>query len=191
MNPVQTLVVILAAAGLFAILFPPQGIEVAYDRQARGHKLSLSLESQWGDFEITGDFGALITDTGEIRPDLSFSVDLTPRAPSPFRLETLPQIRFSLESPEGLLVGRGQEIHVGDLVAVRDPKEYEEIKLALAQGPDPALREELERRMRAQEVRSLISGEVVYIQLTQEGDALSVVLYVQRQRTPEYTKEGG
>jgi hypothetical protein len=188
MNPVQTLVVILAAASLFAALFTLQGIEVDYDRQARGHKLSLSLESQWGDFEITGGFGALLTDQGEVRPDLSLSVDLTPSPPSPFRLETLPQIRFSLQSPEGLLVTQGQEIQVGDLVAVRDPQEYEQIRMALADEPDPALKEELQKRLQAQEIRSLLSGEVVHIGLFQDGGELTVILYVQMQRTPEISK---
>jgi hypothetical protein len=178
MIQIQPLLIILALAGLFAALFPPQGIELDYDRQARGHKLSLSLESQWGDFEITGGFGALITDQGEIRPDLSFGVDLSPRAPSPFRLETLPQIRFELASPEGLQVVRGQEIRVGDLVAVQDPQEYEQIQMALADEPDPALQEELIKRLKAQEVRSLLAGVVVHIGLFQDSETLTVVLYV-------------
>jgi len=157
-----------------------EGVELDYDRQARGHKLTLSLDAG----AVEGVFGALITDEGEVRPDLKLSVDLSPSPPSLFRLEVLPQIRFRLKSPEGLLVREGREIGIGELVAVYDPAEYEEIKLALADA-DPALREELQRRLQAQEIRSLLAGEIVHISLVQDGDELAVVLYVELKRTPE------
>jgi hypothetical protein len=184
MTPIPTLLLILAAVGLFVTLFPPSGVEVDYDRQVKGHKLVLSLESQWGDLKLQGDFGALITDQGEVRPDLAFKVDLTPKPPSPFRLETLPQIRFELVSPEGLLVAKGQKVRIGDLLAVRDPQEYERIQEALQQAQDEALLTELKRRLRGQEVRSLLEGKVVHIGLFQEGGRLSVVLYVAKGERP-------
>jgi hypothetical protein len=181
MTPIQTLLLILAAAGLFATLWPPSGVEVSYDRQVNGHKLVLSLESRWGDLKLQGDFGARLTDGGEVRPDLSFQVDLTPRPPSPFRLETLPQIRFEITSPEGLLVAKGQEVRLGDLLAVRDPEEYRRIQEALAQAraqEDGDLIPELERRLREQEVRSLLEGVIVHLGLVQEDSHLAVVLYI-------------
>jgi hypothetical protein len=178
---VQALLWLVAAVGLFAMLFPPSGVEVNYDRQTRGHKLVLSLESRWGDFRLQGDFGALFADSGEVRPDVSFKVDLSPRAPSPFRLETLPQIRFEIVTPAGLRVERGREVRIGDLVAVRDPQEYERIRAALEENSklDPELKGELLKRLHAQEVRSLLEGLIVHVGLFQDGERLTVVLYVQ------------
>jgi len=181
MAPIQTLLLLLAAAGLFATLWPPSGVEVNYDRQVKGHKLVLSLESRWEDLSLQGDFGALITEQGEVRPDLAFRVDLTPRSPSPFKLETLPQIRFELLSPEGLQVSKGQEVRIGDLLAVRDPEEYERIREALKQAQEEELRAELKRRLREQEVRSLLEGVIVHIGLFQDAGTLTVVLYLARE----------
>ncbi len=174
------MLVVLAAAG-FAALFGVQAVDLDYDRQVRGHKLVLTLDAEYGPFELRGEFGATFEDDGGIRPQLGLSLKPRPQAPSPFRLETLPQLRFDVLSLEGLRVRPGQVVAVGDLVAVRDPQEYERILQALeqaAQDGDEELKQELLRRKEAQEVRSLLQGEVVHISMIQDGPKLSVVVYV-------------
>ncbi len=174
------LLVVLAAAG-FAALFGVEAVDLDYDRQVRGHKVVLTLETGWEAFELSGEFGAVFQDDGKVRPQLGLSLKPKPQAPSPFRLETLPQLRFDVLSLDGLRVRVGEVIEVGQLVAVRDPQEYERILQALEQAQvdgDEELKKELLKRKEAQEVRSLLRGEVVHISMIQDGPRLSVVVYV-------------
>ena len=183
--------VMLAAAG-FAALFGVQAVDLDYDRQVRGHKVVLTLDTEYGPFELSGEFGVTFQDDGEIRPQLGLSLKPRPSSPSPFRLETLPQLRFEIFSLEGLRVSLGQFVNVGDLVAVRDPEEYEAILQALAQAAqdgDEELQQELLRRKEAQEVRSLMAGEVMHIGLFQDGPKLSVIVYLSPLPPPAPTPE--
>ena len=177
--PLWMVMVLLAAA--FAALFGVEAVDLDYDRLVKGHKVVLTLETESGPFEFQGEFGAVFQDDGRVRPQLGLSLKPKPQVPSPFRLETLPQLRFEIFSLEGLQVRVGQFVNVGDRVAVRDPEEYERILRALEQAAsdgDEKLIEELQRRKEAQEVRSLLAGEVVHIGLFQDGPKLSVVVYL-------------
>ncbi len=174
------MLVVLAAAG-FAALFGVEAVDLDYDRLVKGHKVVLTLDTESGPFELSGEFGVTFQDDGRVRPQLGLSLKPKPSSPSPFRLETLPQLRFEIFSLEGLRVGVGDRIEVGDLVAVRDPEEYENILQALQQAAadgDQELEQELLRRKEAQEVRSLLEGEVVHIGLFQDGPKLSVIVYL-------------
>ena len=186
------MVVVLLAGG-FAALFGVQGVDLRYDRQVRGHKAVLTLDTEYQGFDLRGEFGAVFEDSGRVRPSVGLRVDLTRSSPSPFRLETLPQLRFQLFSLTGLRVRVGNRVRVGELVAVRDPEEYGRILQALEQAAadgDEKLVEELQRRKKAQEVRSLLAGEVVHIGLFQDGPKLTVVVYLSPVPTSE-PQEGG
>lgn len=174
------MVVVLLASG-FALLFGVEGIDLDYDRQVRGHKVVLTLETEWRGLDLEGEFGAVFEDSGRVRPSVGLKVDLSPSSPSPFRLETLPQMRLEILSPEGLRVRVGDRVQVGEVVAVRDPGEYEQILKALdaaLEDGEEELAQELRRRKEAQEIRSLLEGEVVHLGLYQDGQTLTVVIYL-------------
>ena len=186
-------IVVLLASG-FALLFGVQGVDLSYDRQVRGHKVVLTLDAEWRGLDLRGEFGAVFEDSGRVRPSVGLRVDLTPSSPSPFRLETLPQLRFELFSLEGLQVRPGDLVRVGELVAVRDPEEYSQILQALDRAQadgDEELIQELKKRKEAQEVRSLLEGEVVHIGLFQDGEKLTVVVYLSPVPAPELGQKGG
>ncbi len=97
-------------------------------------------------------------------------------------------IRFTTDGLEGVLVRPGQVIRVGDLIGIRSvgpagAQRLAELKARAAQVTDDFLRaelqEEIARLSRELEVRALVAGRVLSVEVEQRETELDVIVRVQ------------